>query len=425
MLLLSGAVKDKMYDQTPVSATELIELFGLDVDLEKRSGSVHFTLTDKYVKPDRLNGGEKYPPGSFLRSLIQGTYEGNDVEIQYYNRKRIKREAGLSYEVFEPHQVRYLGKELLVPISGNKKNLERLVFFMLHHKCADSPLEGSRDKKYKVDDYAIKAKAMVDETELFVEVFGKISDPNVSMTMLRNKLAGMTGGLNVENMEDVEVKGKLVELIRRDISGFMKKWADASITFEGVLIRAKLMDLIREKPGSGGSVSWYYSPDVSAKYFQTGTQHITNSVPGQASMQALKEWFLADTSRIQKLSQIIGDYDQAVKASDNLTDALFEPSTVTPGAQVEEKPFNPAEAEVPELVAFGFEYEVLTTYKEADVTKVAFVKSGKPDKELLAVSSAKEYINETIVFFEDADNKALLGTLKNKIRGKLLGMKKK
>jgi hypothetical protein len=170
-------------------------------------------------------------------------------------------------------------------------------------------------------------------------------------------------------------EGQTVELIRRDISGFMKKWADASITFEGVLIRAKLMDLIREKPGSGGSVSWYYSPDVSAKYFQTGTQHITNSVPGQASMQALKEWFLADTSRIQKLSQIIGDYDQAVKASDNLTDALFEPSTVTPGAQVEEKPFNPAEAEVPELVAFGFEYEVLTTYKEADVTKVAFVKS--------------------------------------------------
>jgi hypothetical protein len=44
---------------------------------------------------------------------------------------------------------------------------------------------------------------------------------------------------------------------------------------------------------------------------------------------------------------------------------------------------------------------------------------------VLAVSSAKEYINETIVFFEDADNKALLGTLKNKIRGKLLGMKKK
>lgn len=408
MLILNGYVKGKMFNNEQVPAETLIELFDLPVDLHSRKPRMVLTLTQRYIQRDRLNGGEKFSSGHFLTTAIDGEYDGNIINVQYAERK-IQRPGPIPSVEYQPRHIPFIGKSNAYAATRKEpKDLEKLVFMLLHPKCQNSPLSGpaASDKKYQIDDAVTKAAKVVTNVQSFMEVYNQVLTAPISV--MRTKLAGIKR-MNVEPLEDTEVQAQIFTMMQNDPEGFYKKWSMHTTSFEGLINRAINLAVV-EKYGVGNGQAWRFSKTASEKFLESPTPiNIVNIRQGQTPEDALRDWVLADATNLSMIQNVINGLDAEAKGTLLMESMqpLEQPKAATSVTEMDTKG----------LVEYALANDLIAVIKEGSEWQAYFLKSGDLDVVITAVPSYKERVGALVAHMEseEADRK----TLYNKVRGSM------
>lgn len=414
MLLVTGFLGDEYCDQKAVKPERLIEFFGLPIDLNSRKPRVVFRMVDSLIKKDRLNGGTKNPAGWYSRTVINGEFQGQSLTIQYADKKVVKGNGPTRETVYEPHLLPFIGKA--VPFfahAKDMKDLEKVVFYMLHPKCEGSPLAGSeaRNKMIKLDDSVKEAANKVSSLKSFMDVYNQVL--NMPISELRTKLAGLKKGLNVESLEDVEVEAMVSEMMQANPSDFLNKWNSHTVTFEGIMNRAIQLGAIEQYALGGGIQAWRFSRKHSKEFFDSDAQvPITQVAANQTPMEALKAWALASANNLGSIQSILTRADQATKLDEIL------------GPKIPDlKPAKIGEMSLEQMIEHGLANDQLGVVKEEGQWQAYFMKGGDTTDKITDISSYPNRVEELKIYF--TNDPAAAETLKNKVKGSLMQAAKK
>lgn len=406
MIYLTGFVGDKLYEETPVKPDELVKIFSLPLDVDSKKPRVVFRVTPRYVKKDRLNGGEKFPAGTKLLTTINGEYQGNYVTIQYSERK-ITKGSGNNVQI--THQPRYLNfsgrANAFAATRREPKDLEKTVFMMLHTKCQQSPLRGpgSHDKRIMLDDSVSTAANKVANVKAFMDAYNQIlgADPSY----LRTKLAGMKT-MNVDTLEDVEVQATLVAMMEQNMEDFLNRWNATTSTFDGVISRAIYLNIIEQYTIGGGIQAWRFTKQVSQKYLSSDVPIDICQIPvNQKPTDAIKNWALAAGSNFAQIKNIIDAMDQAATV-----ERVIAPIMANDASK------KASEMTTEEKVEYGFAKDLIMVVEEKGQWNAYFMKAGQKDDFLTAVSDYAHRVKDLVEWF-DTEGQSQSSTLSRKITG--------
>lgn len=412
MLYLTGFVKDRLFEETPVKPQELIELFNLPLDLNSRKPRVVMKLTDRYVKPDRLNGGVKFPAGWQALTVVNGEFEGNSVTVRYATSKTQKGTGANRETIYQPRYITFTGRANAYLASEKEpKDLEKVVFLMLHPKNADSPIRGkeANDKRIRLDNAVKDAANKVASIKNFVEVYNEIL--GLDESTLRVKLAGIRKGLNVDSLEKDEVIAEIMDLMQGNPNDFLTKWQAHTTTFDGIINRAIYLALVEEYTLGGNIKAWRFSKKASKDFLNSDIPiAITQCKPNQSSADALKAWILADASNLASIQNMLNALDQQSAVETAM------------GVQVKDLKAPKITEMTPEqLVNYGLEHDQLAVVKEDGVWQAYFMKAGDITDPIAAIDSYPNRVTELAGKLTTEQ----IETLKNKVKGSLMQANKK
>lgn len=321
MFELTGTVKGTTYNQEPMSADQLIDLFDLEIDWNGKKKLMQFELHSSQKKYDRWNKLVAFQHAKMLRSLITGVHHGNSVNIQYYRRKTVKRENGVNVPSYTPHHLEYAGNDLAFVLDQAESTADKelMVFFMLSTKCADSPIQGQYPEKYfQINDTVAKAEKEVAEYTRMYEVQSVIMNPEADIHLLRTKAAGM--GISESTMEDVEVRAALMNRARADIESFWKQYDSVKTSFRGMLTRAIDMGIIIEKSKGAGVFAYGFNADISQRDHGNQFQELATFVVGQNGRSELERAVSANAGLVDEINMHI----QSVGTEKDILEGLKE-----------------------------------------------------------------------------------------------------
>lgn len=323
MFILNGSVDGTNYEDAQVSAEQLINMFGLKVDFESRNKQVSFELLEGQKKFDKLNRTTRYQIAKLIRTGFSGLWKGNSIEVQYFKRKVRKRENGVNVINYTPHLMPYSGD--VMPFSIDKSHastdLEPLVFYMLHPKCADSPIGAGESRKYyRINDVVSKASEAVMNKRRFVEIYNMILEGE-DEHLLRNKAAAF--GISEHRMTLEEVQNALIQKADNDVDSFRMVFEDVKNTFEGMITRAKNHGIIISKATGGGINSFGFNESISSRVYNEPFHVIAQYRVGQNGMAELKAAISKDPDLIGKINNFLQDNDTESAITENVNEDML------------------------------------------------------------------------------------------------------
>lgn len=137
-MILQGFINGKQYNDEPVPATMVAEMFGVADALKKKV--IEFTHIN--IVPDTLNGGKRYPQMLTFPSTFSAIYQGHQIKMTYSTGRTERPEGNVMRMVNLPEEL-----DLLVRRESDsmmpEQNMDLALFWLLHPRNAESPL---RDK---------------------------------------------------------------------------------------------------------------------------------------------------------------------------------------------------------------------------------------------------------------------------------------
>lgn len=391
---------------------ELIELFNLPLDLNSRKPRVVMKLTDRYVKPDRLNGGVKFPAGWQALTVVNGEFEGNSVTIRYATSKTQKGTGANRETIFQPRYLTFNGRANAYLASEKEpQDLEKVVFLLLHPKNQDSPLRGreAKDKRIRLDNSVKEAANKVANIKNFVEVYNEILALDEST--LRVKLAGIKKGLNVDALEREEVLAEIMDLMQGNPNDFLTKWQSHTATFDGIISRAIHLALVEEYTLGGNIKAWRFSKKASKDFLSSDIPiAITQCKPNQSPQDALKAWILSDAANLASIQNMLTSLDQQTQVETAM------------GVTVKDlKPAKIGDMTTAQMVVYGLEHDQLAVVKEEGVWTAYFMKAGDITDPITTINTYGNRVSEIVEKLTPEQ----IETLKNKVKGSLMQAGKK
>lgn len=391
---------------------ELIELFNLPLDLNSRKPRVVMKLTDRYVKPDRLNGGVKFPAGWQALTVVNGEFEGNSVTIRYATSKTQKGTGANRETIFQPRYLTFNGRANAYLASEKEpQDLEKVVFLLLHPKNQDSPLRGreAKDKRIRLDNSVREAANKVANIKNFVEVYNEILALDEST--LRVKLAGIKKGLNVDALEREEVLAEIMDLMQGNPNDFLTKWQSHTATFDGIISRAIHLALVEEYTLGGNIKAWRFSKKASKDFLNSDIPiAITQCKPNQSPQDALKAWILSDAANLASIQNMLTSLDQQTQVETAM------------GVTVKDlKPAKIGDMTTAQMVVYGLEHDQLAVVKEDGVWTAYFMKAGDITDPVTTINTYGNRVSEIVEKLTPEQ----IETLKNKVKGSLMQAGKK
>ena len=324
MFILSGTINGVTYEEKEMGADEISRLFGLNIPFESKKGVMAFELHPDQKKPDRLNGGYAYQSGRMLRTEIVGSYNGSDIQIQYYRQKNRRRENGVNITRYSPHHMLYDGDSFAFSLDrkDHPQDIEPLVFFWLSTKCYDSPIVGRTNSRYyRINDSLGKAKTLLARRTRMYEVYNQVMNPDFDMHLLRNKAAGMS--IPEHTMEDEEVRAALLVRAENNPEAFWQAFDTQRTSFEGLVQRGLELGVVVSKSLGGGVQAYGFNNTISARDHGVPFMELCQFMAGTDGRGALKKALSGNLGLTQELNKHVEEHGMDQKVSTAFKDMDF------------------------------------------------------------------------------------------------------
>ena len=250
-LILNGIVGGNKYEDELVSADKLIDLFKLKDKFTKSKSVIRFDLHQNMtVKKD----GEVFHPQQIsILCLTNGTYEGDQFELQYY-KTRTRKDMGTKGKadyMYAPRKIQFQGNTLAVNTENDK---EMAVFLMLHTQCETSPVRkrGSR-MVFTLHDPHAKALEQQKSMMAALNIYNSIANDNIESLRLiaqgmrlgnfTDKSASIVRAALFQKFEEMKAAGKMDE--------FIEKYESKVSTFQGIVLDAVHRGILMQVPEKG------------------------------------------------------------------------------------------------------------------------------------------------------------------------------
>jgi len=256
MLSVTGTYKGEPVEDKIVPAKELIEYFKLPVD-PKKQARVQFELDKKskgVIAKNLADGKERYSPRGMMKPLINGSYEGDSIEIRYYERKSQRGKN----TVYSPNRVHFSGKRMGIDTN---QNLEQAVFFMLHPWCVDSPVRRRNAiGRYRLYSAEAAGHAKIKEVEKFSRVREMILKATDAQALRVAKALSHKSRLIAKDETNYPstAKAALLMLAQRKPDAVQGAFGSPEMEVIGTAMQAQDDGLIEMSPNRMGRNAWFY-----------------------------------------------------------------------------------------------------------------------------------------------------------------------
>lgn len=240
MIYLKAFIGDKQYNDELVSVDNLAGIFNQTAILQKQL--IDFTHIN--IVPDPLNGGMRYPQGLEFPSMFTAVYNGQQIEVRYSEGSRTVVEGNVSKVVNIPDYLPILSNREIDSII-TAQNKEKALFFLLHPRCATSPLKSQDAPLFRYLDKEAENKQKNDAADIFDDLMSEIKDqcrtmPEVIVRkakVIAVNNATITGVNWSADYKDIiqQVRSGLRELARINPHTFKEAWQSPDLELKSLI----------------------------------------------------------------------------------------------------------------------------------------------------------------------------------------------
>lgn len=290
MLVLTGNYKDRVFDDTQVSAADLMKMLGVPA----MGKLAEFRLTER-MKSKGLDGEIHHSKSFGYVAVYKVETEDGTLQVRYAERK----EGAKDKPTYFPYHVNDFRGEAIMFTKGQK--LELYCWFYLHPEHRDNPYRNQRkNATFYLHDPEKVAQARLAVSALRGEVNQQI------MNMDEQSLRVMAKGLAylVDQRQVVvprtteagvnELRDTLISLLFRDGQPFIDAWKSSTGTLTGMLHHAIDSGLITLKDEG---FAQFYQWTSGAREGST----IVQVRKGENPFDALKATFIDNHSELTPL----------------------------------------------------------------------------------------------------------------------------
>lgn len=366
MLELTGHIKGKSYNEDLVSADDLIDIF--DITLPKKTDVIRYSLVKSSgtIRMNRADGKETYAGAHLLTTFINGFYNGESVQLRYYNSK-IPQGVGNPVK-YVPRKIEFTGKSQAFSLSRQK---EQAVFTYMFKWCEQSPLrEPHSEKVYTLRDLSKENAKNLIQQELLQEVRMAILAMS-DETAIDIGRGFRTGNIYIEDAylgDGASAKVALLEQADR----FLPE-VHAAIHSQKVMIRGGIETAIKNgtiipKEGKSGASMWHYSSMFA------GGEQICQVLPGHNPKETLATYMMQGDNWLKHQQKMASDdtFVASQKALENEVN-LDSPASI---------------------VALALTKEVIALHPTNDKVYIVLESGHLEDKALLNIKNRDEWKDE-------------------------------
>ena len=291
MLILTGDLGGKSYDQQQIPALELMTALGVPSPGKYNE----FRLMKGLIKMDS-EGQEHYSVRIFTPIFKIQMRDGGMLQIQYAENRTGNKD---NYK-YAPDQMREFSSTMLI-FHKDRMNLEKFVWFWLNPANANCPYRNpSKAPVYYFHDAEAEATKKMAASASRRDVMDEIlsMDEDGLRIMAKGLKYRVNGGdryvPRVNESGPKELRSNMVEMLMSDGAAFVDAWKSGSGTLKGMLRHALDAGLIIQETQNWGS---YYKWGSGTHESVTITQVRTGDDPFSALVLAFTQNY-ADLSPI-------------------------------------------------------------------------------------------------------------------------------
>ena len=275
MFLITGYLGDKSYDDDSITTKELIDAFGIDKQLEKAKETVVFDIGSIYKAERSVRGQVRSQTASAVTipNTFSTKWKGSVVQITYYERKQTKKIGGQNQVEYLPRKTFFSGEVLALQ---KEKNLEKIVFLMIHPSNLESPLyqpgkihhlSTRKEQEIALTSVAFQKIELKFKTEI-------LSDDHVEEMLLRAEslkfgnldkyTADEVRNLILNRYDKIKASARSLQDQQKAAKQFIEKYYEHVSEVRGTIIKAKRLGVLYGYVnGSTGKYVWQWA-NVSA-----------------------------------------------------------------------------------------------------------------------------------------------------------------
>lgn len=255
MFLLTGTVNDKDYNAEVLTGAQMEKIFGV-----KAKGIVYFEHHPSQVRFSRTQQEEVAAAGRQMPSVFQGSYQGNTIEVRFYEGKQGSGDKA----VYSPKNVTILNYRKRDAVNADLRK-DLCLFLMLHPRCADSkiqPLNRSKVQTFMIYDERREGKeALLLQTKI-MNLQGRLRDmfEKDPQRLIAIAYAVKVKGMKVTSKSTPEeVFAQLYAAANREPDAIEQYLNDNKNYVAGVLRLALVNGTLKQSKTSNGSVEFTFS----------------------------------------------------------------------------------------------------------------------------------------------------------------------
>lgn len=416
-LLLSGIVDGQSYEDKIISADQAMKMFKIKESIEKLGSAIRFDLCENKFKK-APNGEMQHPQQQAIMCTLNGTYNGDNFQLTYYEKRIPRKDKGITYYENAPKKIYFQG--VTYPVNM-EKNKELGVFLFLHHCCETSPVKREGEMVvFKVHDHVAIAEAKNKKTTLVFNLYSAIMSEK-SVETMRIKCQGMKLGGNIKRMTLEELKSALIDRMntlnnKGQLNKFIEEYNSPQSVFTGLMYEAVSRGILTQVPDKGSFVyKWGEGCQNAGKVahrVEKGKHPMEDLIQyGVNNYEYFLKVIEAELARANDANHFQSLVEKVKKNWSNRIMDENEDLEQVVAADV-------ASMSISEVVEFSANANFIECNKID--SNVYVLKNDEIDgPALFKATDRKKWKDELVTYLLDGDNEKVLKTLRSKIRGKL------
>lgn len=255
----------KHVENQPVSNKSLIKLFNLPIDLSKEQ--IVFEADKRTTTV--IDMATRKPRSAMVRrivTLIRGTYNRSQYEIQYYEGVQNRRQGGFMTPKYTPRKIDFRGNTMTLNVENQ---LDLIVLLALSRACESSPFRTNTDPphSYVIVDREERAKESLAKEQRISRVrniiLNEISDVDamrIARGVIVNKRRLPSNRMN----SPIECRALLSEQVVDHVETIEAALGSRAVMVAGIMYHAIDKNIIRTKPVGGGVSSWVWTESAAS-----------------------------------------------------------------------------------------------------------------------------------------------------------------
>lgn len=328
-LIINGSVGGRFYNDEPIKASVLIDAFKVP-PMNGKPRTFRLIEGTRVFRKDRSNPGEVLvTPGKMINPEFTVTTSEGTISLRYYTNRTPIPGGGGTYR-YMPKKLSFIKGDTMFYFGPER--VEEYVWAYLHPQNSKSPFK--KPNKPPVYAYFDAEEAAITQMDFLGK---KVDLMQIIATMkeseLRMRAAGLTYLFNNRrisfnnaanpNISVAIIRNNLITALTQHEQRFIDAWGSADASVIGVARMAEALNIIEQKPISGG-IEWRFHQNYGGARICTATKE-------QDALSVL-------------VGEITGQYQHYVPKLKNLIDVVSD----TPVA--EQKTTGPAKEKIVEKI---------------------------------------------------------------------------